>query len=691
MRHNKERAPSPINQNSPSSPSSNHGDHPENPINLVSPGPIKSEPSVKAEGDDLFAPGPETGTQPNLGRPTLSADQLRKAMKSLQAGFSAQLQEMESVLRTRRGDPAYDTILSMYERFKRAETPVQKLPSSQTVTPQVDSRYQQTFNRPAFRPPDSLLTNGPHGSLPVLRPAHVNFYGAPYMALPANGSSPQFTPEQAAIHYHHLLNLKMVKGSRSAIGGGSNASLGAIQGLPSRKSPAPIPKIQPDVDRRESQGQGAWRNDDKKNRASKENWTGEVAAGDGRCGTSESGVKQDILGPSTGTYRESGSLYDEYRLQFYQGQEEDKQELTGEEVTTSTKMIHGDVVSNVRDREQQKDQRNDEVAEPNTEGEEEQTDDEDSISPMQENIDIAISDPCVAARSPGGKGIIFKVHPRTILKCNLLKPVHHPVAAHKQRKENKQKKEDAQRPRMTSEEKLEAAFQTLLDNIPTNMQDSRDWQTQNCPIFTNINHVQAQFPRVSTSDPTIWSKQDAARAEQDWENDPEREHLTGHFSPQSVRPLLTFYRVFTRVLGRLPEEVISPRRNGMLVQVRQNSKLGKYHGWKADFCTALTELALHPMWQGDVDLLGIAIRYVVTQCAGIRGDRREWSGERPGFVNDVFLSKFLTLAHGGRQGRRMEEVREEVLREIAPCERGVEDFLEAKGGDRECRREVFVR
>ena len=180
---------------------------------------------------------------------------------------------------------------------------------------------------------------------------------------------------------------------------------------------------------------------------------------------------------------------------------------------------------------------------------------------------------------------------------------------------------------------VSASLDRFVKQAPAIIKQARNWMATNPQVGGMVN-VQLQLPQLPLN--ATWTAAHRERVERSWLEDPERERL---LAVDGQKDLLTLYKACLRLVHCLPEDIISCRFN-LEYDMDQNrvQARGRSVFWSSPFCKKLTALLVHPMWDGSVALLAIAIQYAV--IADTR-DRSPWDMEAPPGC-DRFLRRLLT-------------------------------------------------
>jgi hypothetical protein len=163
-----------------------------------------------------------------------------------------------------------------------------------------------------------------------------------------------------------------------------------------------------------------------------------------------------------------------------------------------------------------------------------------------------------------------------------------------------------------------------------------------------------------------------------WETHPLNEAITARCDKlkdhsQEVRLMQST----ARLMGCLPSDIISVKNNMAVEHDRQPSardplplerSVPDYTGadnqahkclWSPQFCMALNKTVVHPAWNRDPRLLGLAIQYTVI-CA--TDDRRPWRPDCPPW--DKFLGVFIEKTSENNAGIPLANIHRDVARDL---------------------------
>jgi hypothetical protein len=137
----------------------------------------------------------------------------------------------------------------------------------------------------------------------------------------------------------------------------------------------------------------------------------------------------------------------------------------------------------------------------------------------------------------------------------------------------------------------------------------REWMAGN-PGVKGLADVQRLLPRLPVDPNSKWTDKDRRLVERRWDKHPRREKL---LNVDGQKELLTLYKACLRLMHCLPEDIIGCRFNLEYDETKNRDLRAKGHSlvWSASFCKALAALLVHPMWDGSVAALALAIQYAV--------------------------------------------------------------------------------
>jgi hypothetical protein len=111
------------------------------------------------------------------------------------------------------------------------------------------------------------------------------------------------------------------------------------------------------------------------------------------------------------------------------------------------------------------------------------------------------------------------------------------------------------------------------------------------------------LPRLPLHDE--WTEEDRVRIEESWQSDVRRRPLLEEVECQG--DLHALYKTTLRMMHCFPEDIVGCQFN--IRYDRNQSRTSPF--WSSQFCRSLTALVVHPMWDGAVALLAVAIQYAV--------------------------------------------------------------------------------
>ncbi len=174
---------------------------------------------------------------------------------------------------------------------------------------------------------------------------------------------------------------------------------------------------------------------------------------------------------------------------------------------------------------------------------------------------------------------------------------------------------------------VSASLERLVRQAPSMINQAQGWMATN-PRFRGMVDVRQQLPQLPLN--ATWTAKHRERVERSWIKDPKRERL---LATHGQKDLLTLYKACLRLVHCLPEDIISCRFN-LEYDMDQNRRIVF---WSSQFCKTLKALLVHPMWDGSVALLAIAIQYAVIAETN---DSGPWDMEPPPGC-DKFLRSLL--------------------------------------------------
>ncbi|KAF0325921.1 hypothetical protein K4K61_010075 [Colletotrichum sp. SAR11_59] len=171
-----------------------------------------------------------------------------------------------------------------------------------------------------------------------------------------------------------------------------------------------------------------------------------------------------------------------------------------------------------------------------------------------------------------------------------------------------------------------------------------------------------------------WTQQDEQDLQKAWEEYPDRAVWMGN---KSLQPLAKLWKVFLRLFRKSPAEVISAKYAlryhpfQKKARISNDNKDGKVFEnsplWSESFMDKLTYLAYHPLWQGKVECLIVAMQYAVIVRTN---DCRPWKLLNP--TGDEFFNTMIRfLKKPDYQGMEMPKLhmiaRDDMQERGIPC------------------------
>ncbi|KAF3810161.1 hypothetical protein GCG54_00002613 [Colletotrichum gloeosporioides] len=174
----------------------------------------------------------------------------------------------------------------------------------------------------------------------------------------------------------------------------------------------------------------------------------------------------------------------------------------------------------------------------------------------------------------------------------------------------------------------------------------------------------------------FWTRKDEDDLQKEWADHPNRDLWMGI---SNLNRLITMWKVFLRLFRKSPIEAISakyalqyhPERKKHAKKAKYNEDVKKDREasplWSGTFMEMLTILAHHPLWQGKVECLIVAIQYAVIVRTN---DCRTWKLLNP--TGDDFFNTMIRFIkqHEG-QGMEMPELhkitRDDMQERGIPC------------------------
>ncbi|KAK0726172.1 hypothetical protein B0T21DRAFT_350341 [Apiosordaria backusii] len=212
-----------------------------------------------------------------------------------------------------------------------------------------------------------------------------------------------------------------------------------------------------------------------------------------------------------------------------------------------------------------------------------------------------------------------------------------------------------------------------------NLKAAKEWLAKNRPPIKNLAEAKEVRPRLEINDKE-WTAKDRAETERLWLKDPFYAKLVDKSPPKSM---LTMYKIFLRVHRCFPEDLIGCR-HMLEYDLSQNRpfktdrsrpgrndtepvKTGRSRLWSGPFCENLYKLSGHPMWQNNLELLALAIQYVIIVDTN---DQNPWSPEIP-HGDFAFLHAMVSEMNkpGVLERDTMTEIRTRVVERLRDTER----------------------
>ncbi|KAF5644468.1 hypothetical protein F52700_2467 [Fusarium sp. NRRL 52700] len=113
-----------------------------------------------------------------------------------------------------------------------------------------------------------------------------------------------------------------------------------------------------------------------------------------------------------------------------------------------------------------------------------------------------------------------------------------------------------------------------------------------------------------------WGPEDDDAVEEEWERSPQKAVST--FNKSQHGALLAMFKVCMRLYRSTPIEIFSPY-HSLRYYPASNSRLGNVWVYNKSFCDEFKALMVHPIWEGDTDLLTTALQWTV--ICRMRDDR----------------------------------------------------------------------
>ncbi|KAI8155125.1 hypothetical protein K4K49_012909 [Colletotrichum sp. SAR 10_70] len=152
-----------------------------------------------------------------------------------------------------------------------------------------------------------------------------------------------------------------------------------------------------------------------------------------------------------------------------------------------------------------------------------------------------------------------------------------------------------------------------------------------------------------------WSRDDEAKLVKDWEEEPLRDALLDYKDKATD----TVFRMCLRFYHMSPFELISEKYS--LVYEGNTGRGTPPARWASGFADSLKRILVHPLWNGDANLLVMGIQYA---CILHTEDRRAWKFARPSSIHPFFTVFRQVLAEWKGQKKPLEDHHEEVRKRL---------------------------
>ncbi|EQB51783.1 hypothetical protein CGLO_08639 [Colletotrichum gloeosporioides Cg-14] len=152
-----------------------------------------------------------------------------------------------------------------------------------------------------------------------------------------------------------------------------------------------------------------------------------------------------------------------------------------------------------------------------------------------------------------------------------------------------------------------------------------------------------------------WSRDDEAKLVKDWEEEPLQDALLDYKDKATD----TVFRMCLRFYHMSPFELISEKYS--LVYEGNTGRGTPPARWASGFADSLKRILVHPLWNGDINLLIMGIQYT---CILNEEDRHAWRFARPSSIHPFFTVFRQVLAEWKGQNKPLEEHHEEVRKRL---------------------------
>ncbi|KAH9238859.1 hypothetical protein K456DRAFT_32299 [Colletotrichum gloeosporioides 23] len=198
------------------------------------------------------------------------------------------------------------------------------------------------------------------------------------------------------------------------------------------------------------------------------------------------------------------------------------------------------------------------------------------------------------------------------------------------------------------------AFETeMFDRVPQKCSETVATQA---PRLT-LEDIDRLLPETlpDTDYDQDWSREDEAKLVKDWEEEPLRDALLDYKDKATD----TVFRMCLRFYYMSPFELISEKYS--LVYEGNTGRGTPPARWASGFADSLKRILVHPLWNGDINLLIMGIQYT---CILNKEDRRAWRFARPSSMHPFFTVFRQVLAEWKGQNKPLEEHHEEVRKRL---------------------------
>ncbi|KAI8305904.1 hypothetical protein K4K61_004984 [Colletotrichum sp. SAR11_59] len=198
------------------------------------------------------------------------------------------------------------------------------------------------------------------------------------------------------------------------------------------------------------------------------------------------------------------------------------------------------------------------------------------------------------------------------------------------------------------------AFETeMFDRVPQKCSETVATQA---PRLT-LEDIDRLLPETlpDTDYDQDWSRDDEAKLVKDWEEEPLRDALLDYKDKATD----TVFRMCLRFYHMSPFELISEKYS--LVYEGNTGRGTPPARWASGFADSLKRILVHPLWNGDINLLIMGMQYT---CILNKEDRRAWRFARPSSIHPFFTVFRQVLAEWKDQNKPLEEHHEEVRKRL---------------------------